>query len=381
MTTQSFKIDVTIKPEPKASSEIENDFGLTSTLRKSYDDDEQIITCVAMEANVIDAHGDLFLPSAVKMAAHGFLADYNLSKWIGKQHDPNATIDADLIGSFYLDEPATIGGLDAPGESWITQIKINDQESWVEVRKSEKTGLSIQGKASGYYVNDDIEKSLETELSKARAGESEFTKPKRVFHTANPTNLDLVDEGANLHCLVWKAKDITMETTKETIETEAVAKAVDTPPSSELEASSEETVPEVVASGPVSVAPDALGTVVAGLQKAQAIQGLGDIGALRAQLTELAKALGGTAPEPKAQPKAEHEDLDAKIAKAIAASPLAAENAELSRKPRSPDRALAISPQPQRQRSICTKASTPITSLTLMDLLPAFLAKDKPHGP
>ena len=212
--------DVTISDDDDpVSTELQkqsSEFAVVS-LRKSLDDEQRVITCVAMVANEIDAHGDMFTAGAVMGACYGFTSNYNLSKSLGKQHDPEAEIDADLVGSFYFEEGATVSGLDVPPESWVVQIQINDDQTWDEVKKSTATGVSIQGPAEGYLTDANVEKSFD--LSKAKAGQSEFTKPLRVFTKADPRNLDIVDEGANLHVLVWKAKKNNMADTPPTRET------------------------------------------------------------------------------------------------------------------------------------------------------------------
>jgi hypothetical protein len=330
MTTQRITIDVSVAPvEGLAPNKIDGGFTSTS-VRKSYDDDEQIITCVAMVANEIDAHGDMFLPSAVKMAAHNFLARYNVEKHIGKQHDPDAEIDADLIGSFYTEKAIEFAGLDVPEFAWVSQIKINDSETWSEVKKAERTGVSIQGPAKGWVVDADVEKSIGVMLEKAKAHESKYTKPKRVFSEADPTNLDVVDAGANLHLLVWKARTYQMaEKTTETIATPVVKglASENEEPKVETPAPAPEAKPTEVAKSETAPAPapapDVIGELTDGLTLLKAFKAL-DRESLALQLAALQKALGGNAPTPAPAPsttevaKSERDEiaeLKAEIAK------------------------------------------------------------------
>ena len=331
-----FEIEVSVSPATDPKPQVLADGFEITSVRKAYSDDQQIITCVAMAANEIDAHGDMFLPSAVKMAAHGFLAGYNVEKTIGKQHDPNASIDAELIGSFYTEEPISFDGIDAPADSWVTQIKISDSETWTEIKKSQRTGLSIQGPASGWIVDDDIEKSISAHLEKAKAGDSKFTKPKRVFAEASPTNLDVVDEGANLHLLVWKAKKMPEEKkTTETITT-SVAKGKATEDITPAEpVAKTDPAPQLAPDKP-----DALERLQHSLQVAKALEGV-DVPSALAQLETLAKAFGGKVSEPVAPAPAPVAagtpepapaptvDVAAEIAKALA--PLQAELEEIKK--------------------------------------------------
>lgn len=332
-------IDVSVSPVEGGPETTKIDGGFTSTsLRKSYDDDEQVITCVAMVANEIDAHGDMFLPSAVKMAAHNFLSRYNLEKSIGKQHDPDAEIDADLIGSFYTEEAISFSGLEAPPESWISQIRINDSETWTEVKKAERTGVSIKGPAKGWVVDEQVEKSIGVMLEKAKAHDSKYTKPKRVFAEADPTDLDIVDAGANLHLLVWKAKTQMAEKkteTKETIATPVVkGLAASETPSTETAASPTEVVKSeaapAIAETPATPPVNVLDELAKSVSLAKALQGL-DIAKLSADIATLQSAVGdGVAPAP-AKPEPEAVDVTkmiaAEVAKAVA--PLMTDNQKL----------------------------------------------------
>lgn len=309
MAIQTFKIDVTVTPDsniPAAS--LENGFAVTS-LRKSLDDEKQIITCVAMVANEIDAHGDLFLPSAVEMAAHSFLANYNLEKFIGKQHDASADVDADLIGSIYTESGFELDGLEVPAFSWVVQIHVKDEPTWTEVKKAERTGVSIQGPASGWIVNQDVAKQLTAQIEKSKAGSSQFKTPLRVFETADPTNLDIVDSGANLRLLVYKQK-AHMADTKELITTEAVKAAKPESDVAVIQVDGE-TVAKKLAPAPAEDPVDAL------LARMQVAKGL-DLDKWEAVRDALNKALG----EPKGSKPATQTEVVKSAAEALAvASP------------------------------------------------------------
>lgn len=300
-------------------------FRLTS-IRKSFDDDKRIITCVAMAAYEIDAHGDMFLPSAVQGAAYSFVADYNISKSIDKQHSALEDIDADLVGSFYVEKGLNIDGLDVPDFSWVSQLRINDDATWTQVKKSELTGLSIFGEASGWKVNDQVEKAFAFHLEKAKAGDSQYTKPLRIFDYANPSKLSVVDAGANLHLAVYKRKEQIMAETRETVQTEAM-KAKDP---AQTEASAPATATPIAASeiaAPVEKAaapPAPVENPVQSLIRKMAIAESLDLDMLRKAYDQIGTALHipGTpavAPAPVVTPPAPAPDtaLSTAIAKAV----------------------------------------------------------------
>lgn len=199
--------------------DFKNEQGFRSvSVRKSFDNEKRIVTCVAMAAYEIDAHGDMFLPTAVEKMSHSFLAGYNLTSSLDKQH--SVDVDADLVGSFYVEKSTNVDGLDVPDFSWVAQWHINDDVTWDQVQKSELTGFSIFGEASGWKVNESTEVMLAEHLAKAKVGDSQYTKPLRVFDGGTASKLSIVDAGANLHFAIYKRKD-QMADTRETVTTEA----------------------------------------------------------------------------------------------------------------------------------------------------------------
>lgn len=211
----AFKVEVTVTPtegEIVAKSEspqsTEMRFSRVFQVSKAIEDKREIV-CVAMVANEIDAHGDMFTPEAVEFAANNFLAHYNLSKDIGADHDGSRP-DLDLVGNWYTEEGGNFSGLDAPPFSWVAKLKVNDDDIWESVKSGERTGLSIQGPAWGYAVEQDAQVS-KFKVSKSEGGETKSVeRPKRIFTMADPDNLDLVNQGANLKVLIYKARDNTM---------------------------------------------------------------------------------------------------------------------------------------------------------------------------
>lgn len=242
-----FRVEVNVTPndaetvEVSKSTQSEGD-SIETTLQvrhvlKSTNDEKQEICCVAMVANEVDAHGDMFTPEAVEYAANEFLSSYNVTKELGRQHSGERP-DVDLIGSWYTEEAITLDDLEVPANSWVVKMKINQDDTWQDVKDGKITGVSIEGPCWGYATPQDIAKSVDS----GDADIDDSTQPKRVFTKADPRNLDLVDEGANLKVLVWKAKDNTMadETTQaapgsEIVETEALksAEAPETPAATE----------------------------------------------------------------------------------------------------------------------------------------------------
>lgn len=268
------------------------------SVRKSCDDEKRIVTCIAMAAYEIDAHGDMFLPSAVEKMSHAFLAGYNVTSSLDKQH--SVDVDADLVGSFYVVKSTNVDGLDVPDFSWVAQWHINDDATWDQVQQSELTGFSIFGEASGWKVNEATETQLADHLAKAKVGDSQYTKPLRVFDDGTASKLSIVDAGANLHFAIYKRKD-QMADTRETVTTEAVQKAQ--VPAAQPEAQASET-PATHSEAQVekSTAP-AQDPVQALIEKMTIAQGL-DLVGLRKAYDQIGAALhiGGATPQPAPTP-------------------------------------------------------------------------------
>jgi hypothetical protein len=168
-------------------------------------EEQREIMCVAMVADEIDAHGDLFTPAAVKFAADNFLIGYNVTKDVGINHSGELP-DIDLIGSWATINGGTFDELVAPPNSWVVKFKVNDDAVWAGVKAGDYTGVSIEGKvwseAPASVAKSVTASSVDSEES------SEAENPKRVFVRADPRKIDLVNAGANLQILIYKAKDI-----------------------------------------------------------------------------------------------------------------------------------------------------------------------------
>lgn len=225
-------VEVNIRPSDvveDVSKSLPN--GFKSTVRKSsVNEDKREIVCVAMCANEVDAHGDMFTTEAVEGASIEFLSMYNVTKELGLQHTGERP-DVDLIGSWYTEKALEIDGLEVPECSWVVKMLINDDDVWDAIKKGDLTGVSIQGPVEGYQVQKEVSKSIDT--TDDAASESSNVA-KRIFTKAHPTNLDLVDAGANQKFLVWKAKkNMAKEENKDRETIEIVVKQKDEPQVSE----------------------------------------------------------------------------------------------------------------------------------------------------
>ncbi len=145
------------KSTDSKTSEAKEQAVSTFRVSKSLNEELREITCVAMVAEEVDAHGDFFTIEAVKGASEGFLANYNISKSLGLDHEDGADPKSDLIGSMFFSEAGTIDNLDYPANSWVVKMKIHGDDVWESITKSERTGLSIEGPAKGFELEEETD--------------------------------------------------------------------------------------------------------------------------------------------------------------------------------------------------------------------------------
>lgn len=100
-------------------------------------------TCVAMCADMVDAHGDLFTADCVERAADDFMRN-KLGKRLGLQH-VDFTRAFEYIGHWFTIEGGKFDGLDVPSNSWIARIKVHDDEVWQQILDGNLRGMSIAG--------------------------------------------------------------------------------------------------------------------------------------------------------------------------------------------------------------------------------------------
>lgn len=161
---EGFRVEVTVHPnsdedtatqvskseDEKTLSEDAQNVNIFG-VRKSINEELREITCVAMVANELDAHGELFTVEAVKGASEEFLVEYNISKSIGLDHSGERP-DVDLVGNWYAEQAGEVDGFKYPAHSWIVKMKVHDDDVWESVKSGERTGVSIQGAATGFAV-------------------------------------------------------------------------------------------------------------------------------------------------------------------------------------------------------------------------------------
>lgn len=109
-------------------------------------DEEQTVTGVVLQPEVVDGQGDIYDAKVIRKAAHEFLAGYNSSTQMGLQHK-DFKKRFELSESFLAPFDMAIGTKTVKSGSWIIVVRILDKAVWKQVKDGKITGFSIGGKA------------------------------------------------------------------------------------------------------------------------------------------------------------------------------------------------------------------------------------------
>jgi len=111
--------------------------------------EEQTVTGVVLQPETTDAQGDIYDASVIKQAAYNYLANYNKSTKLGRQHQDFKKWQKRfaLVESYLAPMDFALGSKVVKGGSWIMTVKVLDGKIWTMVKEGKITGFSIGGKA------------------------------------------------------------------------------------------------------------------------------------------------------------------------------------------------------------------------------------------
>jgi hypothetical protein len=110
-------------------------------------DEEQTVTGVVLQPEVVDAQGDIISADVIKAAAHGFLMNFNKSTKLGLQHSTFPKGKLALVESYVAPNGIVLAAKTVRQGSWIMTVKVLDAEIWKKVKGGKITGFSIGGRA------------------------------------------------------------------------------------------------------------------------------------------------------------------------------------------------------------------------------------------
>ncbi len=120
------------------------------------DDDQMIISGPAMTPDSLilrkDEQGNpfhvFFSKDTIKKIAEKFF-EYNKMNNTDVNHDDNITTDNTLLESWIVDDPemdkAKAMGFKVPQGTWMVSYKINDEETWKQIKEGNLAGFSVAG--------------------------------------------------------------------------------------------------------------------------------------------------------------------------------------------------------------------------------------------
>lgn len=139
------KLEEEVKKPKKADEETETVTKMFVPIAKA-NTEEQTVTGVVLQPEVVDAQGDIIGEDVIRKAAHRFLADYNKATKLGLMHK-DFKRRFELFESFIAPCDLVVGDRHVSKGAWLIVVKVLDSAIWEKVKKGELTGFSIGGKA------------------------------------------------------------------------------------------------------------------------------------------------------------------------------------------------------------------------------------------
>lgn len=114
--------------------------------------EEQTITGIVLQPEVVDAQGDIISADVIRNAAHKFLAAHNRATKLGLMHK-DFKKRFELFESYVTPVDLVIGDSHVKAGSWIIIVHVLDKKVWEQVKAGKLTGFSIGGKAKVSKIN------------------------------------------------------------------------------------------------------------------------------------------------------------------------------------------------------------------------------------
>lgn len=105
------------------------------------EEEKQLVTGVVYEPDVEDSHGDIMTAEEIEKAAYTFMENY---QHIDKQHDEIAG-KGTVVENWIAKSDMTVGEQEVKAGTWLMTVRIDDAETWEEIKKGEVTGFSMGG--------------------------------------------------------------------------------------------------------------------------------------------------------------------------------------------------------------------------------------------
>lgn len=110
-------------------------------------DEEQTVSGIVLQPEVVDAQGDIMSADVIKQAAYAFLQNFNKSTKLGLQHTTFPKGKLALVESYIAPNGIVLGAKSVKQGAWIMTVKVLDPAIWKKVKEGKIAGFSIGGKA------------------------------------------------------------------------------------------------------------------------------------------------------------------------------------------------------------------------------------------
>lgn len=110
-------------------------------------DEEQTVSGIVLQPEVVDAQGDIMSADVIKQAAYAFLMNFNKSTKLGLQHAKFPKGKLALVESYIAPNGIVLGAKTVKQGAWIMTVKVLDADVWKKVKDGKITGFSIGGRA------------------------------------------------------------------------------------------------------------------------------------------------------------------------------------------------------------------------------------------
>lgn len=143
----------------EVDAEIENDEQSSVEKRISVEilkasDEEQTVTGIVLQPEVVDAQGDVMSAAVIKQTAYNFLQNFNRSTKLGLQHATFPKGKLALVESYIAPSGIVLGAKTVRQGAWIMTVKVLDAKIWKQVKDGKITGFSIGGRATVVPVEE-----------------------------------------------------------------------------------------------------------------------------------------------------------------------------------------------------------------------------------
>ncbi|MFI8678796.1 XkdF-like putative serine protease domain-containing protein [Bacillus thuringiensis] len=105
------------------------------------EEEKQLVTGVVYEPDVEDSHGDKMTAEEIEKAAYTFMENY---QHIDKQHDEIAG-KGTVVENWIAKSDMTVGEQEVKAGTWLMTVRVDDADTWEEIKKGEVTGFSMGG--------------------------------------------------------------------------------------------------------------------------------------------------------------------------------------------------------------------------------------------